>query len=547
MKKTILSSSFILVLLSTTFGQGIFDASIHQAVPFGNVDSPASESAQQVIDQDPETKFLDFIITDGIGFEVDLLGQSFIATSMEIVTANDAPERDPTNYQIWGSNDGLNFDSITSGDIPCVDDRFLARTIAFENTVSHSFYRLVFSGICSPSAINQIADVQLYTAIGNVPEFNCPNDVNLENNAGLCSAAFEYNIIVEDVEDGMLTPSFESGYVSGDMFPVGSTAVIWSAIDSDGNKASCTFNVTVEDLEAPDCLDDIIVNIPEGQTSAIVEFDLSNTDNCTVIDTLENFIPLVTLEGESYYISNAFFFPQDAFFEAVINGGWLGTIKTEEYNTSINTALKRFVGNFEVLNGLNDINQEGVFTWQNEDPSTYRNWQDEEPNNANDNEDYVIMKPDGEWNDVSGSDNQFPYLFQKTYTPTQIEGLASGDSYPLGTTTNTFELVDIYGNISTCSFDVMVQTSTATENLDLNNKISISPNPTGGLLLVNNQSDYIINSISLFDKIGRAVKRFSLNKSNNINSLNLTNLDSGTYYLHIKSSAGVVVKKIIKI
>ena len=59
MKKAILSTSFILILFSYASGQGIFNASIHQATPFGNVDSPAAESAQQVIDQDPETKFLD--------------------------------------------------------------------------------------------------------------------------------------------------------------------------------------------------------------------------------------------------------------------------------------------------------------------------------------------------------------------------------------------------------------------------------------------------------------------------------------------------------
>jgi hypothetical protein len=547
MKKAILSSSFIFILISSISGQGIFDASIHQAIPFGNVDSPPNESPQQVIDQDPETKFLDFMITDGIGFEVDLLGQSFIATSMEIVTANDAPERDPTNYQIWGSNDGVTFDSITSGPVPCVDDRFLARTIAFENTVSHSYYRLEFTGICSPSAINQIADVQLYTAIGSVPEFTCPSDVTLDNNEGLCSAAFDYDVSVEDAEDGSLTPSFESGYASGEFFPVGSTTVIWSAIDSDGNKASCTFNVTVEDLETPTCPEDIIVNIPEGATSAVVEFDLSNTDNCTVIDTIENFIPLVTLEGESYYISNAFFFPQDAFFEAVINGGWLGTVKTEAYNTSINKALKRFVGNFEVLNGLNDINQEGVFTWQNEDPSTYTNWQDEEPNNANDNEDYVIMKPNGEWNDVSGSDNQFPYLFQKTYTPTQTGGLASGESYPLGTTTNTFELIDIYGNVSTCSFDVIVQTSTATNEIDLQQKFTISPNPTNGLLFLDNQSNQKIIEVKLYNTIGKEVKKIKLEKSADNQFLDLSNLANGSYYLHIESSLGIIVKKVIKI
>ncbi|MDX1760603.1 MAG: HYR domain-containing protein, partial [Christiangramia sp.] len=38
----------------------------------------------------------------------------------------------------------------------------------------------------------------------------------------------------------------------------------------------------------------------------------------------------------------------------------------------------------------------------------------------------------------------------------QIAGLPSGSEFPVGTTTNTFEAIDAYGNKSTCSFDVTV-------------------------------------------------------------------------------------------
>lgn len=546
MKNIILSIAFILVSILVVSGQGIFDPNIHTATPFGIVDSPINESAQQVIDQDPQTKFLDFIITDGIGFEVDLLGEAVIATSMEFVTANDAPERDPVSYQIWGAEDGVTFDSITSGEIPCVDDRFLARTITFENAIAYSAYRFVFSGVCSPTNINQIADVQLYAAVGSVPSFNCPPDVTVDNDLGLCSALYEYTISVNDEEDGALTPTFESGIESGEMFPVGSTSVIYSAIDSDGNKASCSFNVVVLDNEPPACFDDIVVTIPVGQTSAVVEFDLSSLDNCTVIDTIPNFIPLVTLEGESYYISNTFFFPQDAFFDAVASGGWLGTIRNEAYNTTINTALKNFVGNFEVLNGLNDINEEGVFTWQNQDPSTYRNWQENEPNDANDNEDYVIMKPNGEWNDVSGGENQFPYLMQKTYNPPPVLGQASGETFDLGTTTNSFQVYDIYGNLTTCTFDVIVQTSTNVTESELE-QITIAPNPSSETVFLNIGSNVHIDRITLYDSFGKKLKDFKENDFLKEKVINISDLSNGTYFIMISNSQEQVMKRIIKI
>ncbi|GGZ71236.1 HYR domain-containing protein [Algibacter mikhailovii] len=38
----------------------------------------------------------------------------------------------------------------------------------------------------------------------------------------------------------------------------------------------------------------------------------------------------------------------------------------------------------------------------------------------------------------------------------QIAGLASGSEFPIGTTTNTFEVTDTSGNKTTCSFDVVV-------------------------------------------------------------------------------------------
>lgn len=544
MKRRLSLIAISLFFTVSLLSQGIFDSAIHEAVPFGNVDSPANETAQQVIDQDPTTKFLDFSIGDGIGFEVDLLGEGQVAVSMEIVTANDAPERDPTNYEIYGSMDGITFDSVSFGTIPCVDDRFLARIIAFENAIAYSFYRFVFSGVCSPSSINQIADVQLYTSVGNVPTFTCPEDITLDNASGLCGAPYTYSVSVEDIEDGELTAVLESGLAADELFPVGINTVIWSAEDSDGNKVSCTFTVTVLDMEAPVCPETINIFVAEGETGAEVVYDLSLTDNCTVIDTIPNFIPIVTLEGESYYLSNTFFNPEDAFFDAVVNGGWLGTIRDETYNEVISSTIRRFVGNFEVLIGLNDLNQEGTFTWQNEDPSTYRNWQENEPNDANDNEDYVIMKPNGEWNDVSGTENPFPYLMQKTYQPTQIEGLESGAFFPLGVTTNTFELVDIYGNATTCSFDVVVQTLSDVDEEGLAEGISISPNPTSGVLTVEYKGTAQVSNVSIYNSLGVMIKR---QQWFDTMAIDLSHVENGVYFIQFETQGKFITKQIIKI
>ncbi|APZ45520.1 hypothetical protein BW723_04065 [Polaribacter reichenbachii] len=57
---------------------------------------------------------------------------------------------------------------------------------------------------------------------------------------------------------------------------------------------------------------------------------------------------------------------------------------------------------------------------------------------------------------------------------TQIEGLASGESFPEGTTTNTFKATDIAGNSTICSFNVIITKNAANDNVPY----FIDENPT---------------------------------------------------------------------
>ena len=91
-----------------------------------------------------DLSFLDFNFNDGMGFTVDLGGNSEAASSISITTANDIPNRDPQNYTISGSNDGSNFTQITTGLIPCVSTRFHQRTYSFSNTTFYKYYRINF-------------------------------------------------------------------------------------------------------------------------------------------------------------------------------------------------------------------------------------------------------------------------------------------------------------------------------------------------------------------------------------------------------------------
>lgn len=130
---------------------------------FGSVSSPSGEDFSKIIDGNINTKYLDFNESDGLGFTVNLNGVLKSATSMALTTANDSPERDPMNYQISGSIDGINYTVIATGSITCINNRFNTRTFNFANTAAYSYYRLVFSNQCNTiESMLQVAEVQLF-------------------------------------------------------------------------------------------------------------------------------------------------------------------------------------------------------------------------------------------------------------------------------------------------------------------------------------------------------------------------------------------------
>ncbi len=63
--------------------------------------------------------------------------------------------------------------------------------------------------------------------------------------------------------------------------------------------------------------------------------------------------------------------------------------------------------------------------------------------------------------------------------PTQTSGLASGEAFPIGVTTNTFSVTDAAGNVSTCSWDVTVVEHVVTsEVMVCNNNVNVSLDET---------------------------------------------------------------------
>jgi hypothetical protein len=81
----------------------------------------------------------------------------------------------------------------------------------------------------------------------------------LSNDAGQCGAVFNYSIPA--ATDNCSTPTTMADVASGSLFDVGTTTVTVTATDDADNSSNCTFDVTVNDTEAP------VANCPEGPSA----------------------------------------------------------------------------------------------------------------------------------------------------------------------------------------------------------------------------------------------------------------------------------------
>ncbi|MCC6413449.1 MAG: HYR domain-containing protein [Saprospiraceae bacterium] len=110
------------------------------------------------------------------------------------------------------------------------------------------------------------------------PTITC-TDVTVDNDPGVCGANVDFTTTATD--NCGATVVCDAG--SGDFFPVGSTTVTCTATDAAGNEASCDFEITVIDNEAPTAICQDITVSPNGDGNYPIDADDVNngsTDNC---------------------------------------------------------------------------------------------------------------------------------------------------------------------------------------------------------------------------------------------------------------------------
>lgn len=124
--------------------------------------SPSNEGAANAFDGNVGTKYLNFD-KQNAGVTVKL-SQGRVVQKFTITTANDAVERDPASYKLYGSNDGVNWTLIKEGPLSLSDGRFaVSGEIAVNNTTAYVYYFMKFPSIKNDSGNSvQIAEVTYY-------------------------------------------------------------------------------------------------------------------------------------------------------------------------------------------------------------------------------------------------------------------------------------------------------------------------------------------------------------------------------------------------
>ncbi|HJS55278.1 MAG TPA: CHRD domain-containing protein [Chitinophagaceae bacterium] len=113
------------------------------------------------------------------------------------------------------------------------------------------------------------------------PVITCPANITMVNDPGQCGAVVNYTVTASDNCTSSVTVTVQPA--SGSFFAVGVTTVNAKATDAAGNTATCSFTVTVNDVEPP-VIDDLTVSPPvlwpPNHNMKHVDVDYTSTDNC---------------------------------------------------------------------------------------------------------------------------------------------------------------------------------------------------------------------------------------------------------------------------
>ncbi|HYF68264.1 MAG TPA: HYR domain-containing protein, partial [Ohtaekwangia sp.] len=234
----------------------------------------------------------------------------------------------------------------------------------------------------------------------------CPANITVNANTS-CQALV--NWIPPDAVDNCSVVSLTSNHQPGDVFPLGITSVTYTASNSQGISSICTFNIQVRDSAAPiiEGPTDIVVLLENACTKK-VNFPVPTIKDCSTVDVTSSHQP-----GDEFPPGTS----EVSFTATDVNGN----ASTYSFNVTVEDKTGPVFHDCPA-DVVVDIN--------------------------------AACSAIAHWEIPTATDACGNVVVSSSHNP--------GASFPPGNTTVTYTAVDDYGNISTCTFNVVVESEMPT-------------------------------------------------------------------------------------
>ena len=122
---------------------------------------------------------------------------------------------------------------------------------------------------------------------------------------------------------------------------------------------------------------------------------------------------------------------------------------------------------------------------------------------------------------------------------------APGAALPDGVHTITLTATDEYGNSSTCSFELTVETVLGANENSLETGVTLYPNPASTMVNLVNKTNIALESMTIFDVSGKMVSEINLSAMQGEKAVDISTLATGVYVVQIVGDNVSTVKRLI--
>ena len=426
------------------------------------------------------------------------------------------------------------------------------------------------------------------------PEITCTPDGTRDTDPGLC----QYTLVGTEF-DATFTDNCTSGTITnnlnglasiaGEILPKGITTVIWTVDDGNGQTATCTTVITVEDNENPEitCTPDGTRDTDPGLDQYTVvgtEFDATFTDNCTngtitnningtdtiageilitgiytvvwtVIDgngqtatcttiiTVEDTVaPIAVCQDITVLLDQN---GQATISASNLDGGSTDNIGIVSFEIDIDTFSCDNIG--EVLVTLTVADAAGntdtciavVSVLDTINPVI--TCPDDITVDTGSGSLYYEVPDYFSTGEATAVDNCTDPLTSLSQSPSVGTLLLDG-VYPV-----TMTAIDEYGNLGTCSFSLTIESILGTTDVELNfGSIVIYPNPAKDKFILSNPQAIALKQVIIYDYTGRLIQTINLSDMGTQKTIDVFQLAAAPYMVVIQSEKSQITKLLIK-